>query len=95
MPSTISEPKIAPERAPERTGARSSPLLASELRARVKQIQIRTHRLVNTSLSGGYRSTFRGSGLEFSEVRAYQPGDDVRRIDWNVTARSGDPYAKP
>jgi hypothetical protein len=53
-------------------------LLAPELRARVQQIQIRTHRLVNTSLSGGYRSTFRGSGLEFSEVRAYQPGDDVR-----------------
>src|SRR5439155_26729438 len=61
---------------------------------RVRQIQIRTHRLVNTALSGGYRSTFRGSGLEFSEVRAYQPGDEVRRIDWNVTARTGDAYIK-
>lgn len=71
-----------------------APLLAPELMARVRQIQIRTHRLVNTALSGGYRSTFRGSGLEFSEVRAYQPGDDVRRIDWNVTARAGDAYIK-
>jgi uncharacterized protein (DUF58 family) len=71
-----------------------SPLLAPELMARVRQIKIRTHRLVNTALSGGYRSTFRGSGLEFSEVRAYQPGDDVRRIDWNVTARTGDAFVK-
>jgi len=69
-------------------------LLAPELMARVRQIKIRTHRLVNTALSGGYRSTFRGSGLEFSEVRAYQPGDEVRRIDWNVTARTGDAFVK-
>ena len=69
-------------------------LLAPELMARVRQIKIRTHRLVNTALSGGYRSTFRGSGIEFSEVRAYQPGDEVRRIDWNVTARSGHVYVK-
>jgi uncharacterized protein (DUF58 family) len=69
-------------------------LLAPELMARVRQIQIRTHRLVSTALSGGYRSTFRGSGLEFQEVRAYQPGDEVRRIDWNVTARTGDAYVK-
>lgn len=71
-----------------------APLLVPELMARVRQIQVRTHRLVNTALSGGYRSTFRGSGLEFSEVRAYQPGDEVRRIDWNVTARTGDAYIK-
>ena len=69
-------------------------LLAPELMARVRQIRIRTHRLVNTALSGGYRSTFRGSGLEFSDVRAYQPGDDVRRIDWNVTARTGEAFVK-
>jgi len=62
--------------------------------ARVRQIRIRTHRLVNTALSGGYRSTFRGSGLEFNDVRAYQPGDEVRRIDWNVTARTGDAFIK-
>jgi uncharacterized protein (DUF58 family) len=90
---------IAPEtRAPEpaakgATGAHA-PLLVPELMARVRQIQVRTHRLVNTALSGGYRSTFRGQGLEFSEVRAYQPGDEVRRIDWNVTARTGDAYIK-
>jgi uncharacterized protein (DUF58 family) len=72
----------------------SRELLAPELMARVRQIQIRTHRLVNTALSGGYRSTFRGSGIEFSEVRAYQPGDEVRRIDWNVTARTGHAFVK-
>jgi uncharacterized protein (DUF58 family) len=83
-----------------RAAARAEPaparsaLLAPELMARVRQIKIRTHRLVNTALSGGYRSTFRGSGLEFSEVRAYQPGDEVRRIDWNVTARTGDAFVK-
>jgi len=69
-------------------------LLAPELMARVRQIRIRTHRLVNTALSGGYRSTFRGSGLEFNDVRAYQPGDEVRRIDWNVTARAGEAFVK-
>ena len=71
-----------------------SVLLAPDLMARVRQIRIRTHRLVNTALSGGYRSTFRGSGLEFSDVRAYQPGDEVRRIDWNVTARTGEAFVK-
>ncbi|MBK7874538.1 MAG: DUF58 domain-containing protein [Planctomycetes bacterium] len=76
------------------TAGPHAPLLVPELMARVRQIEIRTHRLVNTALSGGYRSTFRGSGLEFSEVRAYQPGDEVRRIDWNVTARTGDAYIK-
>src|SRR5258705_60596 len=69
-------------------------LLAPELMARVRQTRIGTHRLVNTALSGGYRSTFRGSGLEFNDVRAYQPGDEVRRIDWNVTARTGDAFIK-
>ncbi|HJP00667.1 MAG TPA: DUF58 domain-containing protein [Planctomycetota bacterium] len=71
-----------------------STLLAPDLMARVEQIRIRTHKLVNTALSGGYRSTFRGTGLEFEEVRLYQPGDDVRSIDWNVTARTGLPYIK-
>ena len=68
--------------------------LPTELMSRVKRIHLRTHRLVNTALSGGYRSTFRGSGIEFEDVRPYQPGDDVRRIDWNVTARSGEPFVK-
>ena len=71
-----------------------SPMLAPELFARVRRIHIRTHRLVDAALAGGYRSTFRGRGIEFEEVRPYQPGDDVRSIDWNVTARTGEPYIK-
>ena len=81
-----------PRHLEERDAERS--LLAPELAARVRQIQIRTHRLVNTALSGGYRSTFRGQGIEFQEVRPYQPGDDVRSIDWNVTARTGEAFVK-
>jgi len=68
--------------------------LAPELMARVRQIQIRTHNLASGALQGAYRSNFRGSGIEFEEVRPYQPGDDVRSIDWNVTARTGDPHVK-
>lgn len=75
-------------------GTERAALLPPELMARVRQIQVRTHKLVNTALSGGYRSTFRGSGLEFQEVRAYQPGDDVRSIDWKVTARTGEPHVR-
>jgi uncharacterized protein (DUF58 family) len=74
--------------------AEGAPLLSPALMARVRQIQIRTHRLVNTALAGGYRSTFRGQGVEFEEVRPYQPGDEVRAIDWNVTARTGEPFVK-
>ncbi len=69
-------------------------LLAPELMARVSQIQVRTRRLVDDALSGAYRSTFRGAGIEFEEVRPYLPGDDVRSIDWNRTAHSGDPFIK-
>ena len=69
-------------------------LLAPELMARVRQIQIRTHGLVSAALQGAYRSNFRGSGIEFEEVRPYMPGDEVRSIDWNVTARTGGPHVK-
>jgi uncharacterized protein (DUF58 family) len=72
----------------------SGGLLVPELMARVQQIHLRTHKLVNTALAGAYRSTFHGTGLEFQEVRPYQPGDDVRAIDWNVTARTGEPFIK-
>ena len=68
--------------------------LAPEFAARVRKLQLRTHRLVNTALTGGYRSVFRGQGIEFEEVRPYVPGDDVRGIDWNVTARTGKPHIK-
>lgn len=62
--------------------------------AQARQIDLRTHRVVNDLLVGRYRSAFRGRGLEFDQVREYSPGDDVRAIDWNVTAREGRPYVK-
>jgi uncharacterized protein (DUF58 family) len=68
--------------------------LPPELMARVRQIQIRVQRLVSGTLQGSYRSNFRGTGIEFEEVRPYQPGDEVRSIDWNVTARTGAPHIK-
>ncbi|MBI5835889.1 MAG: DUF58 domain-containing protein [Candidatus Eisenbacteria bacterium] len=61
---------------------------------RVRRLEIRTRKLVNEVFSGEYHSVFRGRGIEFAEVREYQPGDDVRSIDWNVTARSGRPFVK-
>lgn len=69
-------------------------MLASEVIQRVRQIQIRTGRQVADSLAGQYVSVFRGAGVEFEEVRPYIPGDDVRFIDWNVTARVGAPFVK-
>jgi len=64
-------------------------LLTEELMREVRRLKIRTRRRVDNLLSGEYHSAFRGRGIEFSEVREYEPGDDVRAIDWNVTARSG------
>lgn len=69
-------------------------MLTREIIQRVRQIQIRTGRQVADVLAGEYVSVFRGAGVEFDEVRPYVPGDDVRTIDWNVTARSGLPYVK-
>jgi uncharacterized protein (DUF58 family) len=60
----------------------------------VKAIELKTRRLVSTLFSGEYRSVFRGQGIEFAEVRAYEQGDDYRSIDWNVSARMGSPYVK-
>jgi len=65
-----------------------------ELIRRVRRLEIRTRRLVEESLAGSYHSVFKGRGMEFSEVREYVPGDDVRSIDWNVSARFGHPYVK-
>jgi uncharacterized protein (DUF58 family) len=62
--------------------------------ARIRRIEIRARRLVANVFLGEYHSVFRGRGIEFSEVRQYEPGDDVRAIDWNVTARMGVPYIK-
>ena len=69
-------------------------MLTKELLKTVRQIEIRTKGLVNQVFSGEYHSVFKGRGMEFSEVREYQFGDDIRSIDWNVTARFGHPYIK-
>ena len=65
-----------------------------ELMAKVGKIRILTNRLIDDQLAGDYHSTFKGQGVEFDEVRPYIAGDDVRTIDWNVTARTGVPYIK-
>lgn len=64
------------------------------LMARVGRVALKSRRLVDDQLSGSYASVFKGRGMDFDRVRAYVPGDDVRVIDWNVTARSGDPFIK-
>jgi len=69
-------------------------MLPKELLKLVRQIEIRTKGLVNQVFSGEYHSVFKGRGMEFSEVREYQFGDDIRNIDWNVTARFGHPFVK-
>lgn len=69
-------------------------MLTKELLKQVRQIEIRTKGLVNQVFSGEYHSVFKGMGMEFSEVREYQFGDDIRNIDWNVTARYGRPFIK-
>ena len=68
--------------------------LNPELFRKIKAIQIRTQRLVTDIFAGEYESAFRGRGMEFEEVREYMPGDDVRHIDWNVTARTAKPHIK-
>jgi uncharacterized protein (DUF58 family) len=67
---------------------------AKDILKKVRQIEIRTSRLVNDSLAGEYHSVFKGRGMDFDEVREYVPGDEVRAIDWNVTARAGRPFVK-
>ncbi len=69
-------------------------MITEELMRRVRLLEIRTRRSVSEVFSGEYSSAFRGRGMEFSEVREYQPGDDVRAIDWNVTARTGSAHIK-
>jgi uncharacterized protein (DUF58 family) len=69
-------------------------MIPKEVLRKVRQIQIRTSRTVNDQMAGQYHSAFRGRGMEFEEVAPYQIGDDVRLIDWNVSARYGEPYIK-
>ncbi len=69
-------------------------MLDDEVIRKVRRIEITTRKLVHDGFAGEYRSVFKGRGMEFDEVRQYSPGDDVRSIDWNVTARTGEPYVK-
>ena len=65
-----------------------------EILRKVRQIEIKSNRLISEVLSGSYQSAFKGQGIDFEEVRDYQPGDEVRSIDWNVTAKMGNPFVK-
>ena len=69
-------------------------MIPKEILQKIQKIHIRTSYLVNDMFAGEYESAFRGRGMEFEEVREYTPGDDIRDIDWNVTARMGHPYIK-
>ena len=69
-------------------------MLTRELLKRIRSIEIVTERLVRDRMAGQYHSVFKGSGIAFSEVRQYMPGDDIRQIDWNVSARMNEPYVK-
>ncbi len=69
-------------------------MIPREFLKRIRQIEIRTKKLVNTMFAGEYKSTFKGTGIEFLDVREYLPGDDIRSIDWKVTARMARPYVK-
>ncbi|MEY3027685.1 MAG: hypothetical protein RL136_1804 [Planctomycetota bacterium] len=69
-------------------------MLSPEIRRKIRTIEIRTNRMVSDVLAGRYRSAFKGRGMEFEEVRPYLYGDDVRSIDWNVSARAGEPHVK-
>jgi len=69
-------------------------VIPREILKKIRQIEIRTNRIVTETLAGAYHSVFKGQGMNFDEVREYQPGDDVRSIDWNVTARMNHPFIK-
>src|SRR5262249_41202703 len=72
----------------------SAMMISSDVLRRIRRIELRTRKLVNESFAGAYRSAFKGRGIEFDAIRPYEPGDDVRLIDWNVTARTGDPFVR-
>ncbi len=69
-------------------------MIPREILRKIRQIELRSIRLVNETLAGQYHSVFKGQGMNFDEVREYQPGDEVRSIDWNVTARMNHPFVK-
>lgn len=92
-PSPTPAPTLRTASSPAGTGD-ATPALSPELFQKIKAIQIRTQRVVDEVFAGEYESAFRGRGMEFEEVRDYRPGDDVRHIDWKVTARMGQPFVK-
>src|SRR4030088_2608860 len=67
---------------------------AKTMRSGMRELEIRTRRMVDDSMAGAYHSVFKGRGMDFDEVREYSPGDEVRTIDWNVTARAGRAFVK-
>src|SRR5262249_42458198 len=69
-------------------------MLPHEVLRQIRRLQLQARRAVEDLLGGEYHSVFKGSGIAFEEVRSYQPGDDVRAVDWNVTARMGNPLVK-
>ena len=71
-----------------------SDVVTTELMEKVRRIEIRTRRIVQNRTAGAYQASFKGQGIEFAEVREFQEGDDIRAIDWNVSARMGHPYIK-
>jgi uncharacterized protein (DUF58 family) len=87
-PGWLRKPAAEPVAAPVQTG------IPRDILEQVRRLELRTRGLVKSTFSGEYHSVFRGQGMEFAEVREYQEGDDVRYIDWNVTARTGAPYIK-
>ena len=96
-PASSSSPSISLEQ-PVLTNQRGFVIqkvsVPPEVLRQVRLIELRTRRLVNSLFAGEYRSIFKGHGMEFAEVREYMPGDEVRSIDWNVTARMGRPFVK-
>ena len=91
-----SDTSIVSPSAPAASPYAVSPLSVApaEVLRQVRRIEVRTRRLVDSRFAGEYRSLFKGQGMEFAEVREYQPGDEVRSIDWNVSARMGRPFVK-
>ena len=69
-------------------------MIASDTFRKIRLVELRTRKLVNDSLAGAYHSAFKGRGIEFDAIRPYEPGDDVRHIDWNVAARTGDAFVR-
>jgi uncharacterized protein (DUF58 family) len=86
----IDSPLQSPAGAPPTAGTR----MDRETFAKIRRIQIRTRVILESGIGGAYHAVFKGRGMEFAEVREYQPGDDARTIDWNVTARMGAPFVK-